>query len=493
MPKIAALLVEAAVAIPPAPVVSIRSNGVALVYGRDELAIEAARRLGEKLDCTVLLGKPASVSPPRIADVPIFKGTIVRASGHIGAFEIVVDDYAPALPASRGQLGFEQAQDGAACACDLILDLSGGAPLFHAPGARDGYFRPDPKDAAAVERAIFEIAGLVGEFEKPKYVAYEPEICAHGRNSKTGCVRCLDVCAVGAVAPMGDYVAFDDHICTGCGSCANVCPTGAVAFVAPSAEALLDRLGTLLTAYARAGGTNPILLVHDSSHGEEMIDMIARHGRGLPANVLPFAVGEVGQIGFDFLANAFAGGASLVRIVVDPDKRDEIAGLAGQIGLAEATLAGLGFGEGRVATIDSGDPEAVEAELYGTRPPPPAAGAGHSAAGMRRAATLRALRRLHAAAPNRPSVLPLATGAPFGSVAIDPERCTMCGACAPACPTKALRTEVAGTELHLVEEDCVQCGLCRAICPENAVDLVPRIDFTDTARGPRLAIAKAPA
>ncbi|MCA3264783.1 MAG: 4Fe-4S ferredoxin, partial [Azospirillum sp.] len=100
MPKIAALLAEAALTPEPPNSVTMRSEGIALVYGRDEIAIEAAKRLAEKLDCTVLLSKPAAVVPPRLTDVPVFQGTIKAAKGHLGAFEIVVDDYAPALPAS---------------------------------------------------------------------------------------------------------------------------------------------------------------------------------------------------------------------------------------------------------------------------------------------------------------------------------------------------------------------------------------------------------
>ncbi|MCK5274876.1 MAG: 4Fe-4S ferredoxin, partial [Alphaproteobacteria bacterium] len=43
--KIAALLAEAATDIPPTPTVTMASDGVCLVYGRDEVALEAARQL----------------------------------------------------------------------------------------------------------------------------------------------------------------------------------------------------------------------------------------------------------------------------------------------------------------------------------------------------------------------------------------------------------------------------------------------------------------
>ena len=58
-PKAAALMAMAAEASAAAPaVVTLSSSGVVLIYGRDETAIEAGRRLADKLDVTVLLSRP---------------------------------------------------------------------------------------------------------------------------------------------------------------------------------------------------------------------------------------------------------------------------------------------------------------------------------------------------------------------------------------------------------------------------------------------------
>src|SRR3546814_11673734 len=104
---------------------------------------------------------------------------------------------------------------------------------------------------------------MVGEFEKPRYVEYKAEICAHARNRKTGCTRCLDVCPASAIAPDGDHVAIDPFICGGCGACHSVCLTGAASYALPPATALLERLRTLLSRYYEAGGERAVLLVHD--------------------------------------------------------------------------------------------------------------------------------------------------------------------------------------------------------------------------------------
>jgi hypothetical protein len=84
-PKIAALLAAAAEPVPDFPLVSMESEGVILIYGRDEKAIEAAELLKDHLDITVLISKPASLSPRRVTDFPVVKGTISAAKGNLGA------------------------------------------------------------------------------------------------------------------------------------------------------------------------------------------------------------------------------------------------------------------------------------------------------------------------------------------------------------------------------------------------------------------------
>ena len=59
-PKIAALLAAAAEPVPDIPYVTLQSEGVILIYGRDEQAVETARLLKDHLDVTVLITPPAN-------------------------------------------------------------------------------------------------------------------------------------------------------------------------------------------------------------------------------------------------------------------------------------------------------------------------------------------------------------------------------------------------------------------------------------------------
>lgn len=481
-PKMAALLAEAMADIPPVPTVTVASQGVCLVYGRDETALDVARQLANRLDVTVLLAEPGEVMPPRVMEIPIFKGTIAAAKGHLGAFEIVVDAYAPLVVSSRQALTFEHARDGATSKCDLILDLTGGPPLFPSPEKRDGYFKPDPDNPAAVQRALFDLSDLVGEFEKPRYVDFNAEICAHSRSGLTGCTRCLDVCPASAITPAGDSVAIDPFLCGGCGACNSVCPTGAASYAMPAPNVLAERLRALMAAYHKAGGTTPVLLVHDTRHGEDLIAMMARQGRGLPARILPFGVNETTQIGFDFLTAAFAYGAVQVVLLTPPSRRDELDGLAGQVGLTEAVMNGLGFGSGRLAVLTEADPDAVERQLFDLPAVSPMTPGQFLPMGDKRSVTRLALQHLHAAAPEPVAEIALPQHAPFGTVTVDVAGCTLCLACVGACPTGAMQDNPDLPQLRFQEEACIQCGLCRTTCPEKVITLKPRINFREDAK-----------
>ena len=478
-PKMAALIAAAAEPVPDIALVGLSSEGVTLVYGRDERAIEAAKLLADHLDVTVLLSRPQDIAPPRATEFPVVKGTIRSAKGHFGAFELTVDDYAAPEPSSRSALIFGAARNGAVSHCDLVLDLSGGAPLFPAHDLRDGYLRADPADPAAVLSAVLKARDLVGGFDKPRYVTFTPELCAHSRSKIVGCHRCLDLCPTGAIAPAGDHVAIDPNICAGCGQCAAVCPTGAAAYALPPADALLRKLRAMLTAYAQAGGgTNAVVLLHDEPHGAALIDALARHGNGLPANVLPLAVNEVTQVGIEAVAAAFAYGAAGLRFLTRAKPRHDIAGLYQTIALADPILSGLGFGPGRVATIETDDPFALGEAL---RAIAPAAGAARPATfhaiGEKRDVLRLALRELHHAAPAPVDVVALPQGAPFGTVELNVEGCTLCLSCVAACPTGALSDDQERPVLRFAEDACVQCGLCKATCPEKVITLRPQLDF----------------
>ena len=490
-PKIAALIAAAAEPVPDYAFVALSSEGVTLLYGKDEQAIEAANLLKDHLDLTVLI--KGTVPPLRVTEFPLLKGTIKSAKGYLGAFDLSIDGYAQPAPSSRDGLQFGAPRNDVTMRCDLLIDLSGGAPLFPSADLRDGYLRADPGDPAAVLRAVLKARDLTGSFDKPRYITFTEDLCAHSRSKIVGCRRCLDLCPTGAIAPNGDHVAIDAHICAGCGQCAAACPTGAAAYALPPSDALLRKLRTLLATYREAGGAQPVLLFHDGEHGLETIDALARYGDGLPANVLPVQVNEITQVGLEAVAGAFAYGATAVRFLLRAKPRHDLTGLHKTIALAQPVLAGLGFAGARVATIETDDPDALGENLRAIEKMGAAAKpATFAAVGKKREVVRLALRELHGAAPASVDVIALPEGAPFGTVNVNIEGCTLCLSCVSACPTGALSDDPEKPMLRFAEDACVQCGLCKATCPEKVISLTPQIDFRAATASSRVIKQEEP-
>jgi ferredoxin len=426
----------------------------------------------------VLIMPPALIAAPGTTDFPVAKGRIAAATGHFGAFDLVIDDFAQPEAALRGASLYGPARDGAQSHCDIILDLSGGSPLFSADDLRDGYLRVDPGNRSAMLEAVLRACDLTGTFEKPRYIAFDASLCAHSRSNIVGCRRCLDLCPAGAITPAGNHVTIDPNICAGCGQCAAACPTGAASYALPPPDALLRKLRTMLLAYRAAGGAEPVVLFHDQAHGAPMLEALAQSGDGLPAHVLSFPVNETTQIGLESIAAGFAYGASAIRLLLRDRPRHDISGLRHTLALAEPILQGLGFTGPRIATMEADDPELVGIALREIPSMPPAPRpASFQATGGKREVLRFALRELHRAAHDPVEVVALPTGAPFGAVEVDADGCTLCLSCVSACPTGALRDDPERPMLRFAEDACVQCGLCQTTCPEQVITLKPQIDF----------------
>lgn len=483
--KMAALLAEAARPSAPARLKTIESDGLCLIYGSGQTALEAAQALRGRLSVTLVLAGAEGVVLPPVLDFAVYRGRLAQIGGSLGRFDVTIDGYAPMLPSSRRQPEFLMPRDGARSRCSVVVDLSGGAPLVSGWRKRDGYLRADPADPAAVARLMLAAADLVGSFEKPIYVHYDASICAHGRSRIKGCSKCLDHCPAGALTSGGDAIVVDDGICGGCGACSSHCPTGAISYDYPHRADLVGRLQTLLSTYLAAGGAHPVVLVHDTTFGEEMINVLARLGRGLPPNVLPLALHSAGVPGHDGFAAALAAGAERVVVLADPAKAEDYEAVAREAALTDAILNGFGDrAGGRVAILAERDPELVGERLWGLEPAPALAAAAFEPVGGKREVARTALSRLHAAIAAAPSVVPLPETAPYGRIAVDTVGCTLCLACVSACPTGALLDNPEKPQLRFVEAACVQCGLCAKTCPEKVVTLVPQLDMSDAAMRP---------
>ncbi len=466
LPKLSAFVAEAMLPAPTTKTVDVVSEGLCLIIGADEIALSAAEQLKDYLSVSVLLTDDSAPIDNR--DYDVLRGRLKSAKGALGQFEVRIDDLQQPSLGGRGERTWSEPRNGARSQCDVILDLSGGTSLFPAPEKREGYLRADPGSIGAVSNATLQASHLVGTFEKPLYVKLETMLCAHSRAGQIGCSNCLDNCPTGAITPNGDHVTIDPMVCAGCGTCSALCPSGAITYDAPPADLTLRRVQTLAKAYLDAGGDAPRLLVVNS-HGSEMIKLSARHGRGLPADVIPLEVDALNGFGHAEILASLAAGFAKVSILLAPtterEPLDKEVTLARAISTTEA-----------IEIIDTVDPDALSDMLFD----------GEVLASVdnpvRPMGTRRQITRVAAKALNpEAETIPLPDDAPYGAVLVNTDSCTLCLSCVSLCPSGALGDNPDLPQLRFQEDACLQCGLCSNVCPENAITYEPRLNLTEAA------------
>ncbi|MEJ2515626.1 MAG: 4Fe-4S binding protein [Gammaproteobacteria bacterium] len=454
--------------IEPTSVVSYQSWGRLLVIGPEDAARSAARQVREELDCTLFVPGEDSPHPASLDGIPVIRGGKPVLKGRLGAFEAGTAAGTEDEPQS-----LSRTLDSLPEKFDLVLDL-GEQPLLTQEIPPPGYYAPGDDEALA--RALEELPQMRGEFEKPKFFEFDPEICAHGRSGLKGCTRCIDACPTLAISSAGEVVHVDPFLCQGAGSCVAACPTGAMTYAFPGVDDLLGLLRDVLNSYREAGGEAPCLLFHD---GWSRSAVLEGYGPAMPERVLPVQVEEVGSIGLEAWLASLAYGAAAVRLVVTRGTPERVLKeLEEQIRFGRAILEAMGLSGESLGLVTAGEPADWDAlpESAAGRP------AKFSAPDDKRTILRLAIDHLHRHAPSAKRVAPLPAGAPFGEIKVDKDACTLSMSCVSVCPAAALQAGGDLPQLKFVEWNCVQCGLCEKACPEDAITLHPRILFDSEAR-----------
>lgn len=538
MPKLAALL--AAAHLPdaePVTTVTYKSSGRLLVIGPLDAAEQVAGLVSDVLNVTLFAQGPGSAGGAQERRYPVLSGSLQSLQGWLGAFELKWSQGNPidldlctrcnacVQVCPEGAIGLDYQIDMAKCqshrACvkvcqvagaidftrdaedfsetfDMVLDLRAAVPaatgfVQHAPP--QGYFHVAAGSTGAgqaVDMAtVLKLRNLVGEFDKPKFFQYKQKLCAHSRNTAVGCSACIDICSAQAISSekSRQQIKVNPNLCVGCGACTTVCPTGALTFAYPRASEQGVKLKTLLSTYARAGGKDAVLLLHSQEAGLALVEQLGRSAqlkkaRGVPANVIPVALWHTASTGIDLWLSAIALGASQVLVLTTQEEAPQYtSGLQAQMQVAQTLLNGLGYSGTHLQLVQATAVAQLDTALQSAvaqRNVLPKAAARFAVAQEKRSTLELALDHLIEHAPAKlPEQIALpVNGAPFGSLAIDKDKCTLCLSCINACPASALQDNAALPQLRFMEKNCVQCGLCATTCPEDAITLVPRLLLT---------------
>ncbi|QFU01624.1 formate hydrogenlyase complex iron-sulfur subunit [Halomonas sp. THAF5a] len=465
--------------------VSYQSDGHALILGnerdvrRGALALQARGLPAPTLAVTEPLeddgGSTAEQQALLAESAALDCQTLSRAQARALTLEGYLGHFIARVPGDGGALDLARALAGRAH-FDLVLDL-GATPVLALELPPPGYVALDWQDPERDAR-LDALAGLVGEFDKPRYFQIDNDLCAHASSGNTGCTRCLEVCPADAVAShqgrIEAWIEIDPFRCHGVGSCSSACPTGAIQFRLPESARQQDTLLGWLAAYREAGGTAPVVRFAEASDLEAEGESAG--------HVIDVPLEELGAAGHDQWLTALAAGAAEVRLQSHPHMPERLTRfIDDQLAQARALLTALGHAPTRIARLEAGDAagrDALPVEPPLTQTPPVLDGTDKR---TRLNVVLEHLARLGAPDGRRHR---LPAGAAYGDIAVDRDACTLCMACVSNCPTPALAAGDTSPRLSFREADCVQCGLCAEACPEQAITLHPGF-LADAARSER--------
>ncbi|MDR9826730.1 4Fe-4S binding protein [Vibrio sp. FNV 38] len=447
------------------PTVSYESGGHTLIIGPTAIIVSTAEQLNQMTSLTLL-----STDGEKSTDSRVYYTQSVRVTGFLGAFDVTVERHGFETNLAQATINHDR--------FDVVLDLSlNGFMSEEVPVP--GYY-PVGRGYPKLADALQEIPTLMGTFDKPKFFRLDTDLCAHSSRGVKGCERCVDSCPAGALSSEGNdkigyQIAINPYLCQGVGTCATSCPTEAISYALPNPTDTQKFIERTLQNYQQAGGVSPVVLICSSRH--EMYNVMAL--KVLPDNVVPIVVEELPSVGIDSWFAALTNGATQVLFAASRQMPETILRvLNNEVAIAQSLLEQVGLNRELIDILYLESLREAVPELQTL-----ALGLNlGDLEGNKRTRLFTALDALAEQFAVTEPIVALPENAPFGSIDCRSDDCTLCMGCVAVCPTSAIHSDGESPSLKFVEQDCIQCGMCEKACPENALSLVPRMNWNKTQR-----------
>lgn len=353
------------------------------------------------------------------------------------------------------------------------LQLAASAARLAAfPGSEPEHLRISFARGSVSRRAVLSLPPFVYE----PVARVDQSACLGGER----CGLCISACPHGSISVTDGGVDVDRGGCLACGLCVSRCPVGAITLPGSSLGQYEAQLRALLSQTGSL--TGPVGILIGCRHAGGALDALPET-ISIAIDWIPVEVPSLGMVTPGWFLQALAAGAVAVAVLACPDDLEECGLVDERVDFCRKALHSLGHDDARLRML-SGNQEEWGINL-GDVPPgslrPYVAVGGVCLREPR--ATAQALLSLRHAVP---TPTPVRHGSsPLGVVRIDHGRCTVCGACAYACPTEALtiREHPNEVRLQLDPTACIACQHCVSACPEHAVTVRAETDLATLAAG----------
>ncbi len=405
-------------------------------------------------------------------NVDFLCGTISDVHGTLGSFEVIVDCQTPVNPkicidcgacvavCPQEALDTSYRLDEKKCdqcmkcvqACGAIgaielerkqLKLEADLVIWHKGSglARTGFFLPtNQKQLIADGVTCLSMLSAEAVEAYPSINVY-PEKCLHGYAETKGCSKCLLICPSEALFSNEDKVSVDQQKCIACYSCISACPTGALSSLPFDHQAW----GTAIEKFVSLVGPSlPVLISCQACNTK------------YPSGHAVFPLSDGALLEAGHLLGAFNYGVGALTVMPcscrqTPNDKD--------YDLAFEILNRIGMQGNLRHTPEMTAPNPVNFFTTGVA-------VDWTDKRTSLASVLEPI--IKETSGEKP---PLA--GPFGTVSINSQACTGCGACVEACTVGTIRGDDENMSIMVREINCTGCGLCVKICPEDAIRVTP--------------------